>query len=469
MKRAEFLRTSAGLIAIAVMPGVFSISNKIEKKVRKIYFRKIQNTNFLAPVYQLTPDDGNYQQTYFDVTPFSPSQRYLAVSKLPFENRMPVVGDIADICIIDTEKETIRTVYSTKSWGLQTGTNVSWGGTDRYVYANDIIGGMAVGVRIDIETGDVKAFSGPKYTVSPDDSCFVSFPLELFDFSQLGYGCPPMKKGIFKKLPPGASKTEGIWKTDIKTNEKKLIVSLFDAASVLPEPPPYENYTFYFWHSKFNRQGTRIYQVLRCLDSNIKEYNSSAERNPVNLTFKPDGSDIFYTTPQYPTWGASGGHPNWHPNGEYLIRNLKFEDGNTYFVQFKYDGSEFFKLSEKIYGGGHPSLEKSERFLVTDYNSKKNEEKFVHIRLVDLIADEEVELCKLPTIAWENKFNDNVFRLDGHPCWSPNYDKITLQAAGEYGNRQLFMIDLTEFLREGRRIDKYNQQLYSTYNKLSIR
>ncbi len=446
MNRTKFLKTTGGLIALALMPGAFAVSMP-KQKAQKVQFKRVKNDGFFAPVYQLTPNDGIYQHTYFDVTPFSPSQRYLALSKFPFQNRMPIVGDLADICIIDTENETIRTVYTTKSWGLQTGTNVSWGGTDRYVYANDIIDGTAVGVRIDIETGDVKAFCGPKYSVSSDDSCFISFPLELFDFTQLGYGCPPKKSGEYKSLPPGASKTEGIWRTDLATNEKKLIVSLFDAASVLPDPPPYKNYTFYFWHSKFNRQGTRIYQVLRCIDSNLKGNNNSSERNPINLTFKPDGSDIYYTTPQYPTWRSGGGHPNWHPNGDYLIRHLKFEDGKNYFVQFKYDGSEFFKLSEKIYGSGHPSIEEGGKFLITDSNSMNGKEKFVHIRLIDLIADEEVELCKLPTIAWENSFNDSVFRLDGHPCWSPKYNRVTFQAMGPNGNRQLFMIDMSEIIK----------------------
>jgi hypothetical protein len=448
MNRANFLRTTAGLLSFALMPGVFKVFMPRQKD-RKIQFKRVQNDNFLAPVYQLTPNDGNYQHTYFDVTPFSPSQRYLAVSKLPFEDRMPVVGDLAEICIIDTENETIRTVYATKSWGLQTGTNVSWGGTDRYIYANDIIDGAAVGVRIDIESGDIKAFCGPKYSVSPDDSCFVGFPLELFDATQYGYGCPAVKPYEFKTLPPGASKTEGIWRTDIATNKKTLIVSLWDAASILPEPPPYEEYTFYFWHSKFNKQGTRIYQVLRCIDSNVKIKGSKRKfaRNPVNLTFRPDGSEICYTTPQYPTWGSGGGHPNWHPNGDYLVRHLKLDDGKDYFVQFKYDGSEFFKLSERIEGGGHPSIEAGGRFLITDSYSREGKNDFVHLRLIDLKADEEIEACKLPTRPRDYDFDDNVYRLDGHPCWSPNYDKVTIQAAGTNGSRQLFLVDMSEIVK----------------------
>ena len=42
----------------------------------------------LAPVTQVTPEDGHYVHTYFDVTPFSPSQRYYAVTRVPILSRL---------------------------------------------------------------------------------------------------------------------------------------------------------------------------------------------------------------------------------------------------------------------------------------------------------------------------------------------------------------------------------------------
>ncbi|MFA7229227.1 MAG: hypothetical protein WC061_09335 [Melioribacteraceae bacterium] len=442
MNRKEFLKTSAGFAALMVAPGIWNI-NIPQNKKRNLKFENIFDKNFLAPVTRVTPDDGIYVHTYFDVTPFSPSQKYMAVSKLPFQDRMPVQGDLAEVCIIDLENQNIKSVYKTKSWGYQTGTNVQWGADDRHVYCNDKVGDTAVGIQINIETGETKAFAGPMYSVARNESCYVGFPLELFDITQLGYGCPPEKLGVYKTLPLGASKTEGIWRTDLKTNEKKLIVSLHDAASVLPGIPPVEDYTFYFWHSKFNRQGTRVYQVLRCLFG--KDPYKAKERNPVNITFKPDGTEIFYTTPNYPVWGSGGGHPNWHPNGEYLIRHLKLEDGRDRFVQFKYDGSEFFVLTEKIQGGGHPSIEENSRYLITDAQKIIGDTKNVSLRLIDLKAEQEMIVCTLPSIKWEGHFDDNVFRLDGHPVWSRDYKKVSLQAAHN-GKRQLFVIDLSKLI-----------------------
>ena len=438
MKRKDFLRTSAGFIALAVVPGVWNISLPKPQK-KQIKFLRIQNDKFLAPVIKVTPDDGLYDHTYFDVTPFSPSQRYMAVSKLPFEDHMPVQGDLAEVIIIDLEEETVRSVYKTTSWGFQTGTNVQWGATDEHVYCNDVINGEAVAVRINIETGETKAFVGPMYTIAPDESNVVSFPLELFDYTQLGYGCPPVKLGQYKQLPKGASKTEGIWKTNLKTNTKELIVSLYDAAAVLPEQPPVDDFTYYFWHSKYNKQGTRIYQVLRCIMN-----GNQKQRNPVNITFKPDGSEIYYTTPDYPVWGSGGGHPNWHPNGEYLVRHLDIE-GTERFVMFKYDGSEFIVLSDKIEATGHPSIEPSSRYIITDNRFNEGNNVFIYLRLIDLKAEKEEVVCTLPTIRWQDLGNDNVFRLDGHPVWSRDYKKVSLQATHN-GKRQLFVVDLSKLI-----------------------
>ena len=110
---------------------------------------------------RVTPEDGSYVHTYFDVTPFSPSQRYFAVTRVPVLAQPPVLGDEADICVIDLEEQTIQTVYTTKCWGYQTGANIQWGATDQRLYVNDVVDGIAVCVGIDLETAETLAYAGP--------------------------------------------------------------------------------------------------------------------------------------------------------------------------------------------------------------------------------------------------------------------------------------------------------------------
>jgi len=441
MDRRGFFFTSAGLLAMASSQGTWGVENTFSRK-KRFDFKPCNPAKTLAPITQVTPDDGHYVQTYFDICPYSQSQKYIAVTRLPFDDRMPVLGDMAEVCLIDLDEKTIRTVYITKCWGFQTGANVNWGASDRYLYTNDVIGGTAVGVRIDLETGETKAYAGPLYHIAPDESCIIGFPHELRDITQLGYGVPSKDPRHPPRLPPGASKEEGLWQTDLKTNKKTLLVSIEDVAAKVPTPPPQPGGTYYFWHSKFNKQGTRIHQVLRYIVE-----DGSSERNPMSFTFKSDGTDIRYApnTPRVPVWKNQGGHPNWHPDGEHLIRNLNPDGGPTRICQFRYDGTEFRVLSDKIKGGGHPSIEPRGKYIVTDEKGTSANRQTIVIRLIDLVAQEERQVCEIPTIDPRKLGDDPVFRLDGHPCWSPDYKRVSFQAAPE-GRRQLFVADLSSVI-----------------------
>jgi hypothetical protein len=398
-------------------------------------FEALQSDDLAVPVTRVTPDDGFYAFTYFDVCPFSPSQRYLATTRLPFQDRIPRLGETADVCIIDLQAQSIRTVYTTKSWGFQTGANLQWGATDRRLYANDVIDGQAVCVQVDLETGEVTPFSGPMYHIAPDESCVIGSPLELLNVTQQGYGCPSEDPDNPARLPPGAAKDQGLWCTDLKTNERTLLVSLADVAACLPESPPAEGGTFYFWHSKFNKQGTRIMQILRCLLP-----DGSGGRNPIVFTLNPDGSDI-RCTPFRPVWGAKGGHPNWHPDGRHVIRCASMGGKAMRYCQARYDGDEPSALSDTLSGGGHPSIEPTGRYIITDAFPDKQT---VALRLADLTADCERDVCLLPTID-RSRISNAALRLDGHPVWSRDYRRVCFQAARN-GARQLFIADLSEAL-----------------------
>jgi hypothetical protein len=435
MKRRDFVRTSAGFLATAAMPGVWAGKRPVSEK-RRYNFTSYRSGQFLAPITRVTPKDGFYVHTYYDVCPFSPSQRYLAVTRLPYQDRVPVLGEVADVCVIDLEQQTIETVYKTKSWGFQTGANLHWGATDRHLYTNDVFDGDAVSVRIDLESNKTKTLAGPMYNIAPDESAVIGFPLELLDITQEGYGAPAKEPGKFRRLPPGASKTEGIWRTDLKTNERKLLASLADVAAKVPEPPPRKDGTFYFWHSKVNKQSTRIMQVLRCVFP-----DGYGGVNTMVFTFDADGSNIRYT-PSWPVWAHGGGHPNWHPDGEHVIRVLTPEGKRPRFCQFRYDGTDLTVLSRKSRGGGHPTVEPRGKYLVTDTFPDGGAK--VSVRLIDLVADREEDVCTMATIH-RHKVTHFVHRLDGHPAWSRDYKRVLFQAAPE-GARQLFLADLSKIV-----------------------
>ncbi len=100
MKRRTFLRTSMGFAAVSVGPGTWTIGSPASKK-RNFVMRSYRPGKTVGKVLCVTPDDGFYLHTFYDVCPFSPSGRYLAVTRFPFQDRQPNPGDTADVCVVD--------------------------------------------------------------------------------------------------------------------------------------------------------------------------------------------------------------------------------------------------------------------------------------------------------------------------------------------------------------------------------
>ena len=84
-------------------------------------FDQILDGTRIARVEKVTPDDGYYIHRFFDTSPWSPSERYLAVLRLPFQDREPRPNDEAIVAVIDLENRLIRDVATTRAWCTQMG------------------------------------------------------------------------------------------------------------------------------------------------------------------------------------------------------------------------------------------------------------------------------------------------------------------------------------------------------------
>jgi Tol biopolymer transport system component len=439
MKRRAFI---AG-VGAGVLAGSARAEESLWKR-RRIDFRSYSKESPLAPVQCVTPDDGAYIHTFFDVRPFSPSQRYLAVLRLPFENRKPVYGDTADVCVVDLTERTIQTVYRTRAFGMQTGAQVQWGRTDRYLYFNDLSdrhGGHAVCVQLDWQTGKSRLLGGPVYHVAPDEEHVASFNLDLINHVQDGYGCVVAPKNRLK-LPAGASDNQGLWLTDVKSGKTRLLVSMAQIFDALPDKDQYRGLAFYLFHTKYSPDGSRIMQVVRARDPESEE---GKYRKGILITMKADGSDVRVAVPPE-LWAKGGHHPNWHPNGDDIFMNLRPEPGPMRFHLFRYDGSNLRKVSDDIVGSGHPAFERTGRYIFTDaYPGEPvaRDDGFVPMRLIDTRKNTE------KTVAWIYTLGDGlaVLRLDPHPAWSRDGSKSCFNGAPDK-RRQVFVADLSGLMRE---------------------
>jgi hypothetical protein len=89
-------------------------------------------------VWNATPTEGGAIHRFFDTSPFSPSGRYLGLTRLPFEDRLPQPGDVARVVVVDLHTGEERTVAETRGWDTQVGAHVQWGADDTQLYFNDV-------------------------------------------------------------------------------------------------------------------------------------------------------------------------------------------------------------------------------------------------------------------------------------------------------------------------------------------
>lgn len=460
MNRRRFIyNTSAGIAATCLSPGVWAAS--FDPGNWKHYdFKSFREGQYAVPVTRVTPGDGFYLHTFYDVCPWSPSGNFLAVTKFPYQGKKPQWGDIAEVCVIDLKQQRIKTVYQTKAWGFQLGANVQWGNSnDRFLYTNDIIDGQPVCVRIDLEQSVVKAYAGAKYDISQDERSVISPNLLNMNIHQYGYAVPDGPAGAPFPFTKDDMGREGLWKTDLVKNEKKLLVPMQQFFEVAQDEEKYAGSTGYLFHSKFNKQNTRILQVFRAQVNN-------KGRNASLFSMNTDGSRLRQCLTaekwnEVARLGGSGNHPNWHPDGEHVIMNcvpswLGFKD--MLFCSFRFDGTDFKILSEKHMGSGHPSVAAGGKYLLADAYPKQTYVKApdgeIAIRLVDLRSDRELILCTIPTdvgggvrqaLPGDKLSGGSQHKLDPHPAWNRNYSQVCFNGAPD-GKRQVFIADLFKVL-----------------------
>lgn len=401
-------------------------------------FREYNSDMENCTIKIVTPEDGFYFHSYYDVDPISPSGRYLACNKIPFQDRSPEHHSEAEICVVDLVEEKIHCVGKSKGWGMQTGSHICWGPTDELLYYNDKEGTNVFCIEHNLKTGENRKLSGPIWQISPDGRYIFSPSLIYTDYSQEGYGT--VIENEEEAIPAlEVSEQEGLWRVDTQTNEKKLIFSIKQAYDLLPDKKAFERGRFVFFHTKINPQNNKIMLVVRCVFEH--EDAGSKDRRPQHkyiVTMDMDGGNAQIAFP-YHLWTKGSHHPTWCPDGESILMNVSVK-GATQFCRFGYDGSSFEVVCPDTPGGGHPSYSNDLRYILTDVTSSEkitNEKGQVPLRLIDATLGTEKAVCHIDNLRDIKK----ELRCDLHPIWSRADGRIVFNGAPE-GIRQVLIADI---------------------------
>lgn len=408
-----------------------------------------------VPVYCVTPGTGRVIHRFFDTSPFSPSGRFMALFRMPFEDRPPKPGERGEIIVVDLERGLEQVVADTAGWEPQMGANINWGADNDTVVFNDVdtTNWTVRGVKLNWRTGHRQYFAKGVYHASPDGRYAVCADLETMRRTQNGYGVmiPDDRVPHF----PGLSGQHGVWITDLETLETSLLVSIREAVErTVPSDrlAEYDRTENYFFHTKWNPQGTRLMFSLRRypLDSG-NHFNMMSDKMLYDVfTMTPDKREL-YDAVDSEKWRNPGHHTNWFPDGERLSLNLAVDGGNDVkFCQVNYDGSDFHKMFDHPSGSGHPTVHISNRFLVTDayqFESFAYPDGTTPLRLVDLKTREETVFARIPIRPPGDVVSRHIeLRVDPHPAWDRTWRYLAFNALSG-GTRKVFVADMNRYIK----------------------
>ena len=425
--------------------------------------------NPLVPVWCVTPKLNRIIHRFYDTSPFSPSGRYLGLTRLPYENHPPIPGDIAEVVVVDLLTGDEHIVAETRAWDTQLGAQVQWGSSDNQLFYNDLDFPTwnAFGIIIDPFSGDKRELKGSIYMVSPDSNWIVSPLLHRMSLTQPGYGINIPHEHI--SLSSDSSQ-DGLYITNTSSGTCEMLVSIekiVENATHHLDPLEFENGTFQIFHAKWNRQGTRLMLVLRWIPN-----QPGGKIRAQIITMKKDGTDIHVAIPAS-VWDKGGHHPNWCPDGETLIMNLRvqkgiaanlylqlpgrlrsraarlfnFQDDGMRIIGVRYDGTKFRTMNNTVLGTGHPTLHPNGRHVLTDsYLSELVAfgDGTSPIRLINLDTSQDLTLVRIntkPSYAGTR----NELRVDPHPAWDRDFMRIAFNACVD-GTRRVYVADLTRLL-----------------------
>lgn len=378
---------------------------------------------------------GRVIHRFFDTSPVSPSGKYIALFRLPYENKSPQAGDFGEVVVIDPATGQEICTTQTRGWEMQLGANVQWGSTDDDLFYNDVdtTTWEAHAVRFNFRADKKEKINGTVFMVSPDGSRLASYDLCKSRFAQVGYGVIVPRDYVRRNVGPVDD--DGVYVTDLSTNQCRMIASIRDiyeqtVPSITISNP--DDFEYYCFQVKWNSQSTRLLTTIQWAPI------GGGDRRRAVITMKSDGTDIrTVITPDM--WAQGGHHINWHPDGEHLTMNLNIDGKKGLeIIRVKYDGSEL----KEIYpiGSGHPSLHPAGLpYIITDAYAGEMPIKgdMSPIRLINLKKQTEIIAAEvyLPAIT------DFEFRVDAHPAWDRT-GKYVIYNGVEDNTRCVYMLKI---------------------------
>jgi hypothetical protein len=421
LNRRQFIQRAT--LGSLILPGLAGavLGGSSESKIEK---RKSKSSS-LPPVRAITQGPKFHWFGYYDKLQFDPTGRYVLGMEVDFENRSPKTNDIIKIGMVDLKNGDRWTQLSqTSAWCWQQGCMLQWRpGSKDEIILNDRQDRRFVCHILNVHSGKKRTLLYPIYTISPDGQTAVAPDFRRIQDMRPGYGYADLPDPYKDDAAP---KDSGIFRIDLETGSRDLIISLAEIARFGQIPGNPKDAKHYFNHLLFNTDGSRFIFLHRWRATGLSSFGTRM------LTANSDGTDIHIVDP----YGKTS-HFIWRDPKHILAWSWHPSQGDAFYIYE--DGTEKVKVVGKgiMTRNGHCTYLPGNKWILND--TYPDSERKQNVYLYNVSTGKTVPLGHF----YSPPEYEGEWRCDTHPRFSLDGRSVVIDSAHAGNGRQMYLIDIS--------------------------
>jgi hypothetical protein len=394
-----------------------------------------------VPIRPITKGPKYHWFGYYDKLQIDPSNRYVLAMEVDFQNRTPEKDDVIKVGMIDLQdNDRWIELGESRAWNWQQGCMLQWvPSKESTIIWNDREDDKFVAHILDVHTMKKRTINTAIYALSPDGKTAITTDFERIQMMRPGYGYAGLadtNKDLF------APDNSGIYKVDIGTGKKTLIVTYAEMLKIPHRSGDITKNKHYFNHLLFSPDGKRFVFLNRW---RVKEYRPTNPTTPFDtrmITSDLDGKNIRLVD----DYGYTS-HFIWRDNRHILAWSRHPSHGDKFYL-YKDDGSVNPEVvaPDVMTRNGHCTYlpNQGNKWILNDTYPDDN--RLQNIYIYNVSKGIRIPLANLYSSP-DFKF-DSELRVDTHPRYSSDGKMVVVDSPHEGYGRQLYLMDISCILKE---------------------
>jgi hypothetical protein len=224
----------------------------------------------------------------------------------------------------------------------------------------------------------------------------------------------------------GAPEDSGIWRVDLKTGQRKLLISLADMHRIPYQREAARNAMHWTYVLLTAPDGKRIAFIHRWRSEGQKGFSTRL------FTANPDGSDVFEIDPSGQT-----SHFIWRDPAHILAWSWRESHGNRFYLLEDRTGKAEAVAPDVMTVNGHCTYLPGGRWILND--TYPDRDRLQHPYLYDTTSSQR---CPLGHFFSPAEYTGE-WRCDTHPRCSRNGKMVMIDSPHGGNGRQMYLIDIS--------------------------